>query len=432
MAAAWKISVNDPRPSWLGVMMMMSMRRALASLLLLIGLTACGPPDRVPGTVVLISFDGFRADYLQRHPTPEIQRLIARGARAETMIPPFPSKTFPSHYTTVTGLYPVHHGIVANTMVDTALGARFSLADRAAVEDERWWGGEPIWVTGEKQGYVTASLFWPGSEGKVQGIQPRYWARYDAAMTHEAEVQQALAWLDKPAAERPVLIALYFNDTDDAGHRDGPDAASVSDAIERLDRVIGLLRAGLEARGLDRAVNIVVTSDHGMTEVSPERLIFLDDYLDVATLDVVDWSPVLMMSARSGDHAAVVRRLAGAHPQLTVSLKADLPARLHFRDSPRITPIVGLAAEGWTITTHARWDKVLADGAEFSRGAHGYDNALPSMQAVLIAAGPAFREGVVVPPVESVHDYEMRCRVLGFTPAPNDGDPRALVNMMKP
>jgi predicted AlkP superfamily pyrophosphatase or phosphodiesterase len=406
------------------------MARASALLVLLLGLTACAQPDRAPSPVVLISFDGFRADYLQRHPTPEMQRLIARGARAEAMIPPFPSKTFPSHYTTVTGLYPVHHGIVANTMVDTARGARFSLADRAAVEDERWWGGEPIWVTGEKQGHVTASLFWPGSEGKVQGIQPRYWARYDASMTHEAEVQQALAWLDQPPADRPVLVALYFNDTDDAGHRDGPDAASVGEAIERLDRVIGQLRVGLEARGLDRAVNIVVTSDHGMAEVSPERQIFLDDYVDVATLDVVDWSPVLMMSAKSGDHAAAVRRLAGAHPQLTVSLKEDLPARLHFRDSPRITPIVGLAAEGWTITTRGRWAKALADGAGFSRGAHGYDNALPSMHGILIAAGPAFREGVVIPPVESVHVYEMLCRVLGFTPADNDGDPRALDGMM--
>jgi predicted AlkP superfamily pyrophosphatase or phosphodiesterase len=408
------------------------MPRASALLVLLLGLTACARPDRAPTPVVLISFDGFRADYLQRHPTPELQRLIAGGARAEAMIPPFPSKTFPSHYTIVTGLYPVHHGIVANTMVDPALGARFTLADRAAVEDERWWGGEPIWVTGEKQGHVTASLFWPGSEGKVQGIQPRYWARYDASMTHEAEVQQALAWLDKPPADRPVLIALYFNDTDDAGHREGPDAASVGEAIERLDRALGRLRAGLEARGLDRAVNIVLTSDHGMTEVSPERMIFLDDYIDVAALDVVDWSPVLMMSARSGDHAAVVQRLSGVHPQLTVSLKEDLPVRLHFRDSPRIAPIVGLAAEGWTITTRGRWAKALADGAEFSRGAHGYDNALPSMHGILIAAGPAFRAGLVIPPVESVHVYEMLCRVLGFTPARNDGDPRALDEMMTP
>lgn len=407
------------------------MRRALAFLVLLIGLTACGQPSPAPGTVVLISFDGFRADYLQRHPTPEILRLIARGARAEALIPPFPSKTFPSHYTIVTGLYPAHHGIVANTMVDTALGARFSLADRDAVEDERWWGGEPIWVTAERQGRVTASLFWPGSEGKVQGVQPRYWARYDASMTHDAEVRQALAWLDLPVAERPALIALYFNDTDDVGHRDGPDAASVGEAVARLDTVIGLLRTGLEARGLDLVVNVVITSDHGMVEVSPDRLIFLDDYIDVATVDVVDWSPVSMMSARNGDHAAVVRRLSGAHPQLKASLKEDLPERLHFRDSPRITPIVGLAAEGWTITTHAVRAKQMADGAELSRGAHGYDNALPSMHGILIAAGPSFRQGVVMPAVESVHVYEMLCRLLGLTPAANDGDPRALLGLLK-
>lgn len=418
------------------------MRRACLALALAIWTVGCSTPSPPPTswrtlpaasierTIILISFDGFRWDYLDRHPTPEIQRLVARGARAEALIPPFPTKTFPSHYTTVTGLYPEHHGIVANTMVDPELGARFSLADRAAVEDERWWGGEPIWVTGERQGHVTASLFWPGSEGPVQGVRPRHWSRYDASMTHDVVITRVLEWLDQPEPERPSIITVYFSDTDDAGHGEGPSGASVGEAVRRLDRALALLRNGLEHRRLAHRVNLVLTSDHGMTEVADDRVIFLDDYIDVDAVDIVDWWPVLMMSAKSGDHAALVRRLSGAHPELAVYPRHEVPERLHFRASSRITPIVGIAGEGWTVTTRARWAADQASGRSRSKGAHGYDNALPSMHGIFVAAGPAFRRGVVLPPVESVHVYELLCRVLGLTPAPNDGDPAVLAPML--
>jgi predicted AlkP superfamily pyrophosphatase or phosphodiesterase len=242
-------------------------------------------------------------------------------------------------------------------------------------------------------------------------------------MSHEAQIDTVLEWLDKPATERPVLIALYFNDTDTAGHRDGPDSPAVRSAIERLDRTLERLRQGLERRGVADRINIILTSDHGMTEVSPDRLIFLDDYVDLATVDVVDWSPVLMLAARDGDHERVYRQLAGAHPQLTVYRKADVPDRLHFRDSSRITPLVGIASEGWTITSRAA---VARTGAPDSRGAHGYDNALPSMRGILVAAGPAFRRGAVIPPVENVHLYALVCRILNLRPAPNDGSADAM------
>jgi predicted AlkP superfamily pyrophosphatase or phosphodiesterase len=391
----------------------------LRRLVVLFVIVALGCGRQTPPTLLLVSFDGFRWDYLDRHPTPEIQRLLARGAHAEALVPPFPSKTFPSHYTAVTGLYPEHHGIVANTMYDPVMKARFSLADRAAVEDERWWGGEPIWVTGERQGLVTASLFWPGSEAAVDGVRPRYWARYDGTMSHAAQIETVLGWLDKPASERPVFIALYFSDVDTAGHRDGPDSASVHSAIDRVDETLGLLRVGLERRGLADAIDLIVTSDHGMTEISPDRVIVLDDYIDLPAVDVVDWSPVLLLSARDGDNERVYQRLANAHPHLSVYRKAEMPERLHFRDNARITPLVGIADEGWTITSRDALSRGTAGLT--SRGAHGFDNALSSMRGILIAAGPAFKRGAVVPPVENVHLYSLMSRILRLTPAPNDG-----------
>jgi predicted AlkP superfamily pyrophosphatase or phosphodiesterase len=384
-----------------------------------------------PGpTLLLLSFDGFRWDYVQRYPTPEIQRLLARGAHAEALIPPFPTKTYPSHYTTVTGLYPEHHGIVGNTMYDPGVKAWFSIGDRTAVEDGRWWAGEPIWVTGERQGRVMATVFWPGSEAPIGGARPRYWLRYDARMPPARRIDTMFGWLDKPAAERPSFVAMYFGDADEAGHDHGPDSPAVRQAVERLDRALGRLRQGLERRGLADEIDLILTSDHGMTELSPDRVIFLDDYLDLSTVTVVDWSPVLLLSARDGDNERVYRQLARAGPQLAVYRRMDLPDRLHFRDNPRITPIVAIASEGWTITSRARTPRRGTKAVLSARGNHGYDNALASMRGILIAAGPAFKRGATVPPVENVHLYEMMCRILGLKPAPNDGSPGALRAML--
>jgi len=205
-------------------------------------LLGCGAPSRpapAPAVaqwprVVLLSLDGFRTDYLERPTAVRLRALAARGVRAERLVPSFPSKTFPNHYTLVTGLTPAHHGIVANVMHEPTLG-RFRMSDTAAVRNPAWWGGEPLWVTAEKQGRRTAAYFWPGSETAVGGVRPTWWYPYEHTRPNAARVARILEWLAMPPAEAPALIAAYFSDTDDAGHSFGPAAPQVDSAIARVD-----------------------------------------------------------------------------------------------------------------------------------------------------------------------------------------------------
>jgi predicted AlkP superfamily pyrophosphatase or phosphodiesterase len=394
--------------------------RVFVALLLSLALgiaTACRPEP--PASLILISFDGWRWDYGQKAPAPNLNKLIARGVRAERLIPSFPSKTFPNHYSVVTGLYPAHHGIVANNIFDPETGLKFGLSDRKAVGDARWWGGEPIWVTVQRQGGRAATLFWPGSEAPIGGMRPRFWALYDEKMTNEARVDQVLAWLDRPPAERPSFITLYFSDTDDAGHDYGPESESVRDAVVRLDLLLGRLLDNLQIRGIADRVNIVITSDHGMAATSPDRVIVIDDYLDASTVDIVDINPTIGIVPKTATADEVYARLEKAHPHLRVYRREQTPEHWHYRDNPRIPAIVGVADDGWVVL---RQKAGQPRPAPKSGGAHGYDPRALSMHGLFVAAGPAFRRGATVPPFENVHIYNALAAALEVTPAKNDGD----------
>ena len=388
---------------------------------------ACAPPPQP--RVVLISLDGFRWDYLDRPGAVNLRALAARGVRAERMIPSFPSKTFPNHYSIVTGLTPEHHGIVANAMRDPELGW-FRLSDSVAQHEPRWFGGEPIWVTAERQGLRAASYFWPGSEAPIGGKRQSWWKRYDGDVPRETRVRQVIDWLAIPADSAPALITLYFSDTDDAGHRFSPTSPQVDSAIARVDSAVGAITAGIDSLGLHDVVNIIIVADHGMTEVSGDRLIVLDDYIDVATLDVVDWTPVAAIAARDEEAERVYRALSGKHPHLQVYRKGEVPAQYHFDAHPRITPIVAVADEGWSITSRASLAGRGGPSA-VSGAAHGYDPELVNMGAVFIAAGPGIAEGRTIAPFRNIHVYELMAHLLGITPAPNDGSLDSLRNVLR-
>jgi predicted AlkP superfamily pyrophosphatase or phosphodiesterase len=378
-------------------------------------------------TVVLIALDGFRWDYLSRPSAVNLRALAERGVKAERLIPSFPSKTYPNHYTLVTGLYPQNHGIVANVIHDSTLGW-FRPGDDPAVRDGRWFGGEPIWVTAEKKGIRSAVYFWPGTEAEIGGVRPTWYVGYHRAISREARVNRVLDWLAMPKSERPRFITAYFEDTDNAGHEFGPMGARTDSAIARVDSAIGAIVKGIERLGRTD-VHIVVVSDHGMAETAPARMIYLDDLIPLDSLRVIDWTPVATIQPATGRDAYVYSRLHGAHPHLAVYRKADVPARLHFSAGNRISPIVAIADEGWTITTRAR---VAALKGKFSLGAHGYDNALPSMSGILIAAGPRLKAGFVRPPIENVHVYPLLAALLGLAPAPSDGSIDSVRTMIRP
>lgn len=402
----------------------------LLALLLAAGACSVAPrPARPAPPLILVSFDGFRWDYMDRAPTPALDRLAAEGVRAERLIAAFPTKTFPNHYTIATGLYPEHHGIVANNIRDPALEERFSLANRSAVQDPRWWHGEPIWRTAQLQGRVAAPYFWPGSEAPIGGEHAAYWQAYDGAVSNEERVDRILALLDLPAADRPAFATVYFSDTDDAGHRFGPDArAEVDAAVARVDAGLGRLIAGLEERGLWGRAHVLVISDHGMIATPPDQLIVLDDYVDLERAAVVDWAPVLALWPRPEDVEDVYRALSGAHPHLTLYRKEETPESWHYRDSPRIPPLVGLVDGGWRVTSRAY---VELRGGRLSLGNHGFHPELDGMGALFVAAGPGLRQGATVPPLANVHLYELMCHLLGLEPAPNDGSLEAVRHLLR-
>ena len=378
-------------------------------------------------TVILVGIDALGWDFLDKAPTPHLDVLVARGVRAERMIPDFPTKTFPNFYTIATGLYNEHHGIVANNMYDPEWDAWFRLGDRDAVMDGRWWEGEPIWVTAEKQGLTAAAFFWPGTEAPIQGVRPTYWKPYDGSVPNRERVEQVLAWLDLPEEERPSLITMYFSDVDEASHDYDLDSDEVREAIRGVDEMVGLLMAGLEERGLAGQVNVVVASDHGMADTEPHRMVIVDDYIDLSWVTVVDWNPVFAVFPNAGMEDAVYEALSQAM-HLSVYRKEDIPDRYHYRDHRRIPPIVAVAEEGWSISSRSFYER---RPGRYGGANHGYDNELLSMGATFIAAGPAFKQGMVVPAFANIHVYELLCHVLGLAPAPNDGSLEAMREMLR-
>jgi predicted AlkP superfamily pyrophosphatase or phosphodiesterase len=376
--------------------------------------------------LVLLSFDGWRWDYTDRFDVPNLRRLAARGVRVRELIPSFPALTFPNHYTLVTGLYPEHHGIVANVMNDPAMPERFTMSADTS-RDAAWWGGEPIWVTAIKQGRRAATMFWPGSEVAVRNVRPTYWKPFDSKLPATARTAQAIDWLALPEPDRPSVITIYQEIVDHAGHEFGPDSAEVAAAAAELDRNLGVLTGEIDRLNLAGRTTVVVVSDHGMAALAPQRIIWLDDYIDVETVDATEWEGLLELSPKNTSAATVDRlytQLRNAHPRLRVFTRDTLPEHLRHGVNPRIPSIIGLPDDGWVVTTRQRRLQHKDDWAP-NRGGHGFDTAYRDMHALFAAAGPTVVQGLVVPSMENVHVYEFLCAAAKLTPAPNDGNPAA-------
>lgn len=414
------------------------MRRSLLSLLALLVLAGCSASaptapesgDPAARAVVLISIDGFRHDYPERTDaeTPTMDALIAEGVRAERLVPVYPTKTFPNHYSLVTGLHPEAHGIVGNTILDPTMGdargdtARFSLGNRDAVTDGRWWLGEPIWVTAERQGVRTGTVSWPGSEAEINGVRPTNWMVYDGDLPYAARVDSALTWIGRGAR----LVTLYFEGVDTAGHRFGPDAEETARAMEDVDAALARLADGLRQRGALETTDLVIVSDHGMAPVS--QPIFLDDVVDLEreTVAVIWGEAGGVWPTPSADVDDLVARI-DALDHVEAYRREDVPARFHHRASERIPPVVIIPEPGWTVSSRG----YVENRGMPSGGAHGYDNAVEAMHGVFIARGPSFPDGVVTEPISAVDVYGILARALGVTPTPNAGSAAAADRVLR-
>jgi predicted AlkP superfamily pyrophosphatase or phosphodiesterase len=366
--------------------------------------------------VILVSIDGFRADYLDRGLTPTLASLAADGVRADAMKPSFPTLTFPNHYTLVTGLYPDHHGIVDNRMVDPATGKAFVYKESDTIADPAWWGGEPLWVSVEKQGRHAATVFWPGSDVAIENVRPSLWLHFDGKLTPDDRVDQLLRWSDLGGDARPSFFTLYLEQVDHAGHDDGPDSPEVNAALREVDGALARLVAGLKQRGVFDRTNIVIVSDHGMTATAPERQIYLDDLVNTDDAGIVTGGILAGMNPKASQ-PAIEQTILAPHAHMHCWRKSEVPARLHYGTNPRIPALLCLADDGWIITTHDD----AARRKHFSLGEHGYDNDDPNMRALFVAHGPAFKRGLRVPEFDNVDVYPLLAHLLAITPKRNDG-----------
>ncbi|XP_010861961.2 bis(5'-adenosyl)-triphosphatase enpp4 [Esox lucius] len=364
-----------------------------------------------PIPVLLVSFDGFRADYLKRFPLPNLKLLYSQGVLVEQMTNVFITKTFPNHYSLVTGLYAESHGVIASSMYDPATQKHFTTFNDT---DSFWWNeASPIWVTALDFGYKTGVAMWPGSDVAIRNRTATHFLPYNRSVSFSQRLANVTHWLTGGEGEDPVsFAALYWEEPDKTGHMYGPDDASyIGQALKEVDENVGLLMSELKRAGLWGHVNIIVTSDHGMAQCSTDRLIRLDECLHPDNYTVVDLTPVAAIIP-NGDSKAVFSLLSGCHDHMTAYLKKDIPDRLHYKNNDRIPPIILIADEGWTIVQRGGLPRL---------GDHGYDNNLHSMHPFLIAVGPGFVPGYRLPHLQSVDVYPIMCQLLGLPPGPNNG-----------
>ena len=395
--------------------------RPFAIMLPVLFLAACqaGPSDRdgeKPTPLLLISIDGFRHDYIERFDSPAIDRMIREGLYADSLHHAFPTKTFATHYTMVTGRHPGTHGVVANNMWDPRREASFSLGDREAVNDGFWYqGGEPIWVTAEQQGLIAATYFWPGSEAMIQRTRPTHYRAYDGRVPHAERIDQVLEWLALPESQRPDFLTLYFSRVDSRGHGDGPASPAALSAAAEIDGQLGRLLSELESTGRLDEINIILVSDHGMSAVSPDRVVALDEHIDLSKVHVSDWGPAAQIWAREMSADEIVAALEGV-AQLRAWKREDIPDRYRFGSHYRVPDVLVEADPGWLISS-----KPYMANPNPPKGMHGWDPALAEMHGVFIARGPDFTPGARSPAVRSVGLYPLMAHLLDLEPAEHEG-----------
>lgn len=381
--------------------------------------------------LILISLDGFRWDYVERFNPPNLSRFIKNGVKAVSLIPSFPSKTFPNHYTIATGMYPDNHGLLGNMYYSYEKGQKYAMKDKAAVMDGTWYGGTPIWVQATKAGMVTASYFFVGSEADIQGIRPTYYYKYDGSVKNEIRVDQTLKWLDLPEKVRPHLITLYFSDMDDTGHAFGPNNDDkLNTALSGLDRDLGNLFDGVKKRDLD--VNIIIVSDHGMKEISSDKYLpveMVED--DDQYMTVNNGAMVSILPLRTENTDSIFASLKLKENKYKVFKTENTPYFEYVPKNKNWGKIQIIPDDGYYFVESKAIALLKASTAKVS-GQHGFDPGLKQMHGIFYAQGPAFKMDYLVPSFKNIHIYPLMCEILGLKiPADVDGKSEVLESVLK-
>lgn len=366
--------------------------------------------------VILISFDGFRWDYPQRGLAPNLKMMEEQGVSALSLLPVFPSKTFPNHISIITGMYPENHGIIHNEFYDHFTGEKYKVGDGKSIREARWYLGEAFWETAERQGIITVSYFWPGSELTLEYRRPTYFEYYDHNRPYHERIAGVIKWLQLPDEKRPHFITMYFDATDSKGHKHGPDSAEINGAIKQLDATLGLLFSELEKLEFSNEINVIVVSDHGMTNVDTKRMINIEKILKDMDYKIQGYGPVMMIDCSEQDEQAIYQRLRENQDHSKACLRENLPDYFHFKNHPFISPIILIAEMGWTLVDNKR---KIALGLHNSGGNHGYDNHHRDMHGIFYAMGPEFKKGYPTGTLWNIDIYPLLCKIFEIMPRQN-------------
>ncbi len=368
--------------------------------------------------VILVSFDGFRWDYLNRGITPNLNKIKSDGVSAISLRSVFPSKTFPNHLSIITGMYAENHGIISNSFPNFEKNYWYRMSDTSAVRDSKWYLGEAFWETAERQGIKTASYFWPGSELSLEHRHPTYREFYKHERPYEQRVQGVINWLQLPYNERPHFITLYFDDTDTYGQKFGPNSPELNESIKRLDHIAGMLIQGLNDIGMKDSVNLIFVADHGMTEITEEKTINIENMIKEHNCRFMGDGPFMQIEPSADRLQEVYETLKRNEYHYNVYLKKDVPDYYHYSKSPLTFSILLVADIGWSLVSNRRSDWVSK-----SKGNHGYDNNHLDMHGIFFANGPAFKDGYKTGTLWNIDIYPMLCKIFNIYPRSNiDGE----------
>ncbi|MGE6353310.1 ectonucleotide pyrophosphatase/phosphodiesterase [Flavobacterium sp. NPDC079362] len=369
--------------------------------------------------VVLVSMDGFRWDYQKQFNLQNLKQIAKEGIHAKSMRPSYPSKTFPNHYSIVTGLYPDHHGIINNVFYDAALNESFALSTNAK-NDSRFYGGNPIWNVAEQQGIKTASFFWPGSDTDQK--RPTYYKNYDDKIPYETRIDTVLKWLQLPEKQRPHLITLYFDEPDHTGHNFGPLSPENKKMVIKMDSIMGELSRKLDNLSIGKQINLIIVSDHGMAAISNDKKVVILDYLKPEWLNYkAVINPIMSLQAKPGYQDSIYKALKKV-PHIKFWRSGEVPKRLHYGKNPRVHDFVIEAKKGYSLAN--------SKTQNIKGGTHGYDNKEKDMQAIFYAKGPAFKVDKEVKTFQNVSVYPLIAHLLDLKIDDVDGKFSEVKNML--
>ena len=383
----------------------------MKKLYFLIVLLICSNLQSQPPYTILISFDGFRWDYANRGISPNLDKLAEEGVSALSLRPCFPTKTYPNHYSIISGCYIDKHGIIANNFTDPRTGEKYSLGDRASVQNEKWYKAKAFWEVAAQKGIISASYFYPGSELDNPERRPKYFEYYEHDRKYEDRIESAIKWLQLPHHERPKFLTLYFHETDSYGHDFGPNSSEIDTAIARLDNLLGILIDDLKKINLYDSTNIIVVSDHGMTEISKEKILNIEELLTDFSVTILGEKPFMFIEPAQDELDSVYNILKSNSEHFKVFKKAEIPEYYHYKNNDAISSILLVADLGWSLVTN---DWLESFNKYAGKGNHGYDNNCLDMHGIFYAAGPSFKQNYKTGTVWNIDIFPLLCEIFSI------------------